>query len=87
MYFLQKPVLDCGHKLRFGQVAVPYSGPKQKLKAMQSPVAFANTPKMYFFTYISQFVQLIDNLRCFRDECLVSCNVVSLFTSISMPET
>ena len=35
----------------------------------------------------SQFVWLINNFQCFSDECLVSFDVVSLFTSISVPET
>ena len=35
----------------------------------------------------SQFVRLINNFQCLRDECLVSFDVVSLFTSISVPET
>ena len=35
----------------------------------------------------SQFVQLINIFLCFNDECLVSFDIVSLFTSISVPET
>ena len=35
----------------------------------------------------SQFVRLINNFQCLSDECLVSFDVVSLFTSISVPET
>ena len=35
----------------------------------------------------SQFVRLINNFRCLSDECLVSFDVVSLFTSFSVPET
>ena len=34
-----------------------------------------------------QFVRLINAFQCFSDECLVSFQVVSLFTSISVPET
>ena len=35
----------------------------------------------------SQFVRFINNFQCFSNECLVSFDVVSLFTSISVPET
>ena len=35
----------------------------------------------------SQFVRLINNFQCFSDEYLVSFDVVSLFTSISVHET
>ena len=34
-----------------------------------------------------QFERLINNFQCLSDECLVSFDVVSLFTSISVPET
>ena len=46
---------------------------------------------MLFLEYIvqnsSQFMELINNFQCFSDECFVSFDVVSLFTSISVPET
>ena len=35
----------------------------------------------------SQFVRLINNFQCLSDKCLVSFDVVSLFTSISVLET
>ena len=39
------------------------------------------------FKNSSQFVQLINNFQCLSDEGLVSFDVVSLFTSIFVPET
>ena len=41
----------------------------------------------YTVQNFSQFVGLINSFQCLSDECLVSFDVVSLFSSISVPET
>ena len=53
------------------------------LVGILSPLLFLE----YTVQNSSQFVRLINNFQCLSDECLVSFDVVSLFTSISVPET
>ena len=65
------------------KIGATHTGATQNHTGILSPLLSLE----YTVQNSSQFVRLINNFQCLSDECLVSFDVVSLFTSISVPET